>query len=56
MKGHNKFYAELTKSTPKYHQLLPLTYSSEKIPFLLMDLSVRVYVRTSVNRRMHVQT
>ena len=30
MRGHNIcFYAELTKVIPKYHQILPLIYSSD---------------------------
>ena len=28
LRGHNMFYAELTKDIPNYHQLLPLIYSS----------------------------
>ena len=38
MRGHNiRFYAELTKIIPNYHQILPLIKSSEIFEFLIVS-------------------
>ena len=44
MRGHNIcFYAKLTNMIPKYHQILPLIYSSDIFPFKNLQKNTLVY-------------